>query len=286
MAERRRACVVGTAGSWVRTPWDETSLYIVGLNDGYSLMDARSGMRFQRADEWVDIHPITDMWFRPKDKHEFKQHEIPVDKYVRPEGHLEWLQTQAKTIPVWLQDHPPAEWAPTRAARFPIEEITAHYGSYWASGPAYMLAHLYHRGFRSFMITGIHLSTQKEYLQQRPQFESMLGRFLGVNVAEHVDKGWRTYTGAECEVVLPVETPIYQHGWRYAYEHAPKPPDLAAQQRVEAIQRAVQAVAQQLIILPRWKNRTPLHREFTRLKAKLRDAQMQVRHDRILGGVL
>ena len=214
-----RCAVVGTAESWVKTPWDDPSLYIVSLNDAYAL-------GLPRFDEWWEVHPFDKMWFKPNDGSKVvRAEDVPPGAYIRPAGHLDWLREQAKAIPVWLQQEPPADWPPL-AQRVPIEELERRFGTYWASGPAYMIAHLYARGFREFHIYGIHLSTEAEYREQRPQLEMLLGRLLGVDEwQESRDdaKGLRTYRGAGVTVVLPVESPILQHGWRYAYEPKPAP---------------------------------------------------------------
>ena len=215
---QKRAIIVGTAQTWRKAPFTDPDCTIVGLNDGYAL-------NLPRADEWYELHPLDQMWFKPADKKVVYQHELPPGAFVRPEGHLEWLKTQAAQIPVWLQKEPPSDWPPN-AARLPIEQIEATFGQYWASGPVYEIAHLYLRGYRSFEIYGIHLSTEHEYREQRPNFEFFLGRLLGPTVVESRDavKGLRIYQGAEVRVVLPVESPILQHGWKYAYEAKPTRP--------------------------------------------------------------
>lgn len=215
---KTRCAIVGTADSWTKTPWTDPDITIVGLNDAYAL-------GFPRVDEWYELHPLSEMWFKPHDGTKVVYaHDVPKGAYIRPQGHLDWLKAQAQRIPVWLQATPPDDW-PANASRFPIEAVEAAYGSYWASGPAYELMHLYSRGYREFQIYGIHLSTDGERLKQRHNFEFLLGRLLGPHVTETRDeaKGLRIYTGADVTIVLPVESPILSHGWRYAYEKAPEP---------------------------------------------------------------
>ncbi len=215
---KTRCCIVGTAESWVKTPWDDPDVTIVGLNDAYAL-------GFPRADEWYELHPFHEMWFKPNDGTKVVHaKDVPPGAYIRPEGHVAWLQQQAQQIPVWLQAEPPAGW-PANASRLPIEQLEASFGAYWASGPAYELMHLYARGYREFQIYGIHLSTDGERIKQRHNFEFLIGRLLGPHVTETRDeaKGLRIYQGAEVRIVLPVESPILSHGWRYAYEKAPEP---------------------------------------------------------------
>lgn len=234
-----RAAICGTAQTWKKCPWDDPSLYIVGLNDAYVL-------GFPRVDEWWELHPLDKLVFRPKAQKVVRASDIPPGHYMRPEGHIEWLQTQAASIPVWLQNEPPAGWPPN-AKRMPIEALEAKYGTYWASGPAYELMHLYDRGVREFQIYGIHLSTDHERIDQRHNFEFLLGRLLGPEVAMTVDKDMRTYTGKDCKVLLPVESPILQHGWKYAYEPKPVAPADPFAVEWKAIQKEKHALVGALI---------------------------------------
>lgn len=276
-----RVAILGTAPSWRQCPWDDPGLTIASLNDAYS-------MGVPRIDEHYEQHPLQKMWFRPKGKRDFREDEIPIEVrrgewFIRPEGHLEWLQAQAKTIPIWLQDEPPAGW-PVNAKRFPIEDIVAQYGHYWASGPSYMLAHFHARGYRHFEIYGIHLATQREYLEQRPQWEHLLGRFLGPTVKERIADGKRIYEGTDCTVVLPANIPILQHPWQYGYEPRPVPPDAEAQMRLAKAQVAYNKLVKHLALWPRWKSKAAELDTLRRLKAEIADAQQQARHAVITAG--
>jgi len=162
------------------------------------------------------------MVFRPRDQRVIRKEDIPEGYYVRPGGHLEWLQAQADHIPVFLQKAPPEGW-PANAHRFPIEAVESEFGaSYWASGPAYMLAQAVMEGYTEIMITGIHLATEAEYREQRPQWENLIGRILGRTVKESTVDGFRVYDG-DVRIVLPDECPILRHEWKYAYQAKPQP---------------------------------------------------------------
>jgi hypothetical protein len=200
----KRVCITGTAPSWKMTPWHDRSWEIWSLNDAWMLGP-------KRWDRWYELHPIDKMWFRPRDQRVINQAAIPKGAYIRPEGHLEWLKEQAKTIPVFLQAAPPADW-PANAHRFPIEAVHQAFGDdYWASGPSYMLAQAWLEGYTEIMITGIHLATEAEYREQRPQFEALIGRLLGPKVALEKRDGFRIYTGA-ITLWLPESAPILSHG--------------------------------------------------------------------------
>lgn len=215
MGHTQRTAIVGTAPSWHRTPWADAGLHIVSLNDAYTL-----GLR--RADEWYDTHPWDKFWYRKLNQRTIREGDVPHGAYVRPEGHLDWLKNFATTNPVWLKEEPPPDW-PANAQRFPWEEIQTRFGSYWASGPSWMVMHLYARGFRHFEIYGIHLSTQREYVEQRGNFEHLLGRMLGIDVQEEKHNGLYYYAGRDCTIVMPEESPLLRHGWKYGLEPRPTP---------------------------------------------------------------
>lgn len=263
MSELKRAAIVGTAPTWIETPWDDPDLTICTLNDGYSL-------GIKRTSEHYDLHPISKMWFRPAGKTVFKESEIPEGAYIRPEKHLDWLKTTAKTCPVWLQDEPPDDW-PAHARRFPFEQVKAFLkarpdqDAYVASSPAMMLAHLILRGFTEVSIYGIHLATDGEYIKQRPGFEWLLGRAEAMGIT----------------ILLPKDCPLLKHTHVYGYEPEPKRPDLAAQKRLAKANRQYSTLAASIIKLPSWKVRTKaaLMKQLTRVKAEIKDAQMQARHD-------
>jgi hypothetical protein len=242
VAPRKRCCIVGTAPSWKQTPFGDPTLAIWSLNDAYML-------GIPRADRWFELHPLDKMWFRPKTQRTVRADEIPSGHYVRPEGHLEWLKKQAETIPVFLQDAPPADW-PANAHRLPIEQIHAAFGDdYWASGPSYMLALAILEGYTEVWVTGIHLSTEAEYREQRPQWEFMLGRLLGPNVKKSVKNGFRYFDG-HVRIVLPESCPILAHGWKYAYESKPQPTPNPYRDELAQVRQHKQQLVKALITMP------------------------------------
>jgi hypothetical protein len=210
----KRCCITGTAESWQKTPWHDTTIECWTLNDAYVL-------GLPRIDRMYELHPLSKMWFRPKDQRRVLETSVPKGFYVRPEGHVEFLKQAAATIPVFLQDAPPADW-PAKAYRFPIEAIHQAFGEdYWASGPAYMLAQAVLEGYTDIWITGIHLATEHEYREQRPNWEFLIGRMLGKHIVKTEKDGFRFYQGETVRIVMPVEAPVLQHAWKYAYEDKP-----------------------------------------------------------------
>lgn len=265
-----RAAIVGTAESWRQTPWHDPSLYIASLNDAYLL-------GLPRADEWWEAHPLDKMVFRPKTKKVIRADEIPPGHYVRPEGHLEWLKAQAKAIPVWLQREPPDDW-PAHAQRIPIEQLERKFGQYWASGPAYMVMSLYERGCRHLEIYGIHLATQAEYIKQRGNLEFLLGRLLGTDCELTKDDTTRlrTYRGREFTLVLPYDTPILQHGWKYAYEPEPEKVPSALDAEWRQLQQDKNILIARLVNWPVGQDKAQELERLKRLEVAETDVQHQI----------
>lgn len=275
----KRCCIVGTAPSWRETPWTDTGLEVWGLNDGYCL-------GFPRADRWFDLHPIEQMWFRPNDNRPIRMEDVPKGAYIRPEGHVEWMRKQSETIPVYLKETPPDGW-PAHARRMPWERIFETFGEhYWASGPSYMLALAILEGYTEIWITGIHLSTQAEYIEQRPNWEHLLGRFLGKNYRmERKAKGFRHYIG-DVTIVLPDSCPILKHGWKYGLEPKPQPPVNPYQEELAVVAKEKNELVKALVYWPEGKSKTRALDRLRRLEIAEMDCQQQLMKQQTSSGVI
>lgn len=216
MSKERRA-IVGTAQSWCKTPWTDTDLTIASLNDAYRMKG------FVRADAWYDLHPL-DKFYHPEGDKVYA-HQIPPGHYCRPKDHLAWLGSQS--IPVWL--HPDyatqypaaASWPSARA--FPKAEVEAHVGRYITSSPAWMIGQALMEGVKELHIYGIHLATEHEYIEQRPNFEMFCGALLGRGKRTMTVKdGLRRYESPDGILVLPEATPVLTSSFQYAFEARPK----------------------------------------------------------------
>jgi hypothetical protein len=185
------------------------------LNDAYRLPG------FKRADRWFDLHPFDQMWFVKQQSKSVSAADIPPGKhYARPEGYLEWLQKLQ--IPLYLRDAPPTGFGP-RAQAFPKAALEAQFGRYFTSTPAWMLALAVAEGFTDGSIYGIHLATESEYIEQRPNFEFLIGRILGSKaLAVTVADGMRHYTTSDGHVALPVDSPVLQSDFQYAFDVRPR----------------------------------------------------------------
>lgn len=209
----KKCAIIGTHTTYKATPWDDMTVDCFSLNDAYVLPG------FKRANAWFDLHPISEMVFRPKGERKVRPEDAPVGGYLRPEGHLEWLKT--RTFPVYLHDCakagcadlPPEKQSHTpypfpkwpNARPFPFKALQQRFGTYFSSTPAWMLAFLLANGYRHIHITGIALATEWEYIQQRPNMEFLIGLSLAQGV----------------QFVIPEKSTLLKCRHQYAIE--PKP---------------------------------------------------------------
>jgi hypothetical protein len=266
-----RVAIMGTAPSWRLVPWDDPGLKIWSLNDAYVLKP-------KRIDAWFDLHPLDKLYFRPRGRHVIDLADVPHGHYVRPEGHVDWLKTQAAQIPVYLQTVP--EGWPANATEFPIAIAREYLYDYVASGPVMMIALAMQHGCRELHIYGIHLSTEGEYLEQRPNFEHLLGRFLGPEAVTLTrTNGLRRYTSRAGRVlVLPESSPILQHNRIYGYEPKPAPPEgyRALKARLHALQGEHTALIAAFVARPWYRPMRHALQRLTRVEAELSDVREQI----------
>ena len=234
---------------------------------------------FVRADAWYDLHPL-DKFYHPPQGQMVYAHQVPAGHYCRPETHKAWLAQQQ--IPVWLhpdhatQDPASASWPSARA--LPLQDITAYFGRYFTSSPALMLAHLILQGYKDVAIYGIHLATEQEYRDQRPQMEFLAGRFLGAGkLTMSVKDGLRHYETADAHLVFPEASPVLQADWMYAIE--PKPHTghkeaLKWEAHKYAVKRERTVAA--LKTAPWWASKKALQDDLWRFEAYQADVQDQL----------
>ena len=211
----RKIAIVGTAETWSDAPFGDTTWDIWSLNDAYRLGTPRATI-------WFDLHPPDEWLLVPEGQHTVKAWEMPQNKrYPRPAGHPKWIA--GLTIPIYVQQAQ-ADWPTSRT--FPRKAIEdwvrpmlpvrtdGKQPMYMASSPAWMVALALlpqEKGGFGFGpgdtigIWGIHLATEFEYVQQRPQMEMLVGMAGAMGV----------------RVVLPPDAPICQNQYLYAYEHKP-----------------------------------------------------------------
>ena len=265
----KRAAIIGTAQSWRDCPWDDQTLEVWGLNDAYMI-------GVPRANRWYELHPFSQMHFRDAKERDIKESSIPLGAYIRPAGHLDWLKAQP--FPTYLlqaqPDHP-------RSWTFPKDEILAWWAPYWpwrltksrtivpgpdyeVSTPSWMLMHALMEGYREIHVYGIHLATEWEYVEQRPNFEWLLGIAGGIGA----------------KIVLPESTPICKAHYRYAFEPKADLPIQALQRKIVAIKQEGLTLRQQLGKLKWWAGhageRADLEARLKHLDVELADTRGQL----------
>ena len=267
-----RAAIIGTAQSYLLTPWTDAGLYICSLNDAYRLKG------FVRADAWYDLHPLNRfMWHDGKTP--IAPHQVPAGYYLRPAEYLDWLSKlviPAFLHPDYAQQHEPAKTWP-RAAAFPKAQIEASFGRYFTSSPAWMLAHLMAQGCRDVTIYGIHLATEHEYIDQRPQFEFLIGRMLGpqrmtITVADKM----RHYQTADGHVALPEASPLLSSDFQYAFEIRPRSQTVVMEWDQHRYTVKRERAIRQLTQVPWWRSTRRLREDLWTYEAHRDDAHEQI----------
>jgi len=199
----KKLAIVGTAESWRDAPYDDPSWKIYSLNDAYRL-------NITRADYWCDLHNPDEWVLVPEGTKVVKGWELPPGKlYPRPHDHPKFFERLL--IPAYVYQARP-EW-PT-SITFPREAIERRFGRYMASSPAWMLAQamlpIDEGGFGyesgdEIGIWGIHLATDREYQEQRPNFEWLIG------IAE----------ARGITITFPEDCPLHTTRWVYGFEQRP-----------------------------------------------------------------
>ena len=268
--------ILGTAPSWRRTPWDDPGLEIWSLNDAYRL-------GFPRADRWFDLHPFDHFYYPDPKAKQVHAKDIPVGFYVRPQGYVEWLSQLQ--IPLYLQHEPPAGFGP-QAQVFPKSDMEAQFGRYFTSTPAWMLSLAVAEGFNEIRIYGIHLSTESEYIEQRPNFEYLIGRVLGRGKVSITEKdGMRYYESPDGMVALPEESPVLQSDFQYAFQTRPRAVLMPLQVELGELQHKREKAIQALKKTPWYRPASSTRAELEYLDAAITDAQQALgRTQMAIGG--
>jgi len=272
----KRGAIVGTAPTWKLTPWDDQTLDVFSLNDAYVLKG------FGRATAWFDLHALPEMIFRPRKERVVKPADAPVGGYLRPEGHLEWLKS--RPFPVYLHScaeakcaenpqcgHTPYPFPKWDNARpFPFQAVTAAYGSYFSSTPAWILAWMMAEGYTETHIYGVHLATEWEYIHQKPNMEFLIGVALGKGV----------------QFTIPEKSTLLKGKHQYALEPKPELGLEHVQRKIERI-KGEGAQLQASLSRMRWRlgRAKDIRERLEVLDLELADAKMEYGHIQAMGQV-
>jgi len=270
-ATLKKCAILGTAASWKQCPWGDKDLEIFGLNDAHVL-------GYPRVDAWWDLHPLSAFVFYDRN-HPPDPRTIPAGTYLRPQGHLEWLKKQK--MPVYLQQARP-DWPSSRT--FPKDEVLAFWSKFWpwrvdrhgkasagkdyeVSSPSWMLMWAVAQGYTEIHIYGIHLSTEWEYLQQRPNLEFLIGVAAGLGI----------------KIVLPDIVPICQAKFTYGYETKADASLQPVQLQIDSLKRQAQKTHAAIMKLPWWARaeKADLQTRLAHLDIELKDAHDDLARERV-----
>jgi len=249
----RRIAILGTAPSWKDAPFMDASWEKWALNDAYDLYGP---ILTKQCSRWVDIHPPDKFWFRPKNNKIVLASDVPPGHFVRPEGHVEWLQScgmplyvRPKGLTVGADGRlrvtdpaPIVDWP--NAVAFPIVKVCELLRPLWffdkdylASTPVQMFALAMLEGATEIGVWGIHLASSTEYVYQRPNFEWLIGVFQG--------RGGKVY--------LPSGTSIMRASHIYGFEQPPVMSVEAVKQEMQVVNTKREVTLHQWQKVPVWK---------------------------------
>jgi len=181
----KRVAIVGTSHSWNRAPFDDPSIEIWGVNNGFLQLADR------RKSRWFDVHHIEHLpdgtWTRRWNPVFRGQ---PVGSYIQSLAGL--------GCPVYMQQ----TWPEVPASvRFPIERVTGYFGTYITNSISMQLAYALTEGFGEIQLWGVDMSVGTEWNYQRPNAEYFIGMAIALG----------------CKVLIPAECDVLKTLFMYAY---------------------------------------------------------------------
>lgn len=157
-----------------RVPWNNPDVDFVSLNECYHFDWFKQ--KPENVTAWMQIHK-RESFMRP-------------DNHNDPH-HAEWLQ-QKHPFPILMLE----EWDDIPSSmRFPIEEITKKFGTYWRSTLAYLLAWAYLQGYKRAELYGFEMASDAEYWGQRANACYIIGKLRGMGMEIYVPPTSRLLTG-------------------------------------------------------------------------------------------
>jgi len=181
----KKVAIVGTSMSWMKAPYEDESVEIWGVNNGYVQLQGK------RKTRWFDVHHLEHRddgnWYR---RWEPSFRGQKVNDYIEDLKKLE--------CPVYMQQ----EWPEIpNSKRFPIEEVTKYFGMYITNSIAMQFAYALTQGFGEIQLWGIDMSHGTEWAYQRPNCEYFIGMAIGLGV----------------KVLVPDESDLLKTLYIYAY---------------------------------------------------------------------
>lgn len=150
-------------------PFDDPSVELWGLNEGYILGE-------HRVDRWFQLH--TWQSFTRSDNHNDPKH-------------FEWLR-QKHDFPIYMQKKYPQ--IPSSVA-YPLKKIKAEFGLgddkeelYATSSFSYMMMQAIQERYDWIGVYGFEMATDTEYSHQRPNAEYLIGYARGLGLTVEIPK--------------------------------------------------------------------------------------------------
>lgn len=185
----KKVAIVGTSHSWTMAPFEDPTVEIWGVNNGFINMGGK------RVSRWFDLHFIENRngkWFR-RWQPEFRGQAV--------NDYLESLKKLP--CPVYMQQ----KWPEIpNSERFPIEAIMARFGKYITNSISMQMAFALHLGFGEISLYGVDMSAGTEWAYQRPNAEYFIGMAIGMGV----------------KLYVPGESDLVKTMFMYAYEEREK----------------------------------------------------------------
>lgn len=164
-----KVCIVGFAGSWDETPFDDETFDIWGINELYMQVRERFG-KDRRFTHWWEIHN-------------------PMSPSRNIPSHHEFLKTWDK--PLFMQKH--YDWIP-QSIQIPKNDIIAFFnqnfiidkfgGSFsdYSNQISVMTALAIMMGYEEIRIYGVDMAQQSEYAWQRASCQFFIGYAAGLGI--------------------------------------------------------------------------------------------------------
>lgn len=154
IAHQQRVAIVGFAESSVgQAPYQDDTWDIWGLNQLWQ--------QIPRWSLWFDLHP-----------------RYMIDRHPQ---HVAWMQQQQQ--PILMQQH----YADIPSSvPFPKQELVTHFGDYFTSTIAWMLALAIAQGYQQIGVWGVDMLGDGEYEYQRACCDYLIGYARGQGIAVHV----------------------------------------------------------------------------------------------------
>ena len=156
--------IVGFAGSWIETPWNDPEAELWGMNALHKVPGAQD----KKWSRWYQLHDVA------------KHHDKDLDE------HVGWLA--GSQLPVFMWEDEANKWRSVvpNVIAYPRAEIVKHFGGYFNNSVSWMIAHAIWEQRKKIGVYGVDMAQDAlinaEYSHQRPSCEFFLGWAAGAGI--------------------------------------------------------------------------------------------------------